>query len=483
MAFDISKFAESLNMRSESDHREQIAYLDIDELESDEKNFYALSGIAELADNIRVCGLQQPIRVRKEAEDRFTIVSGHRRRAALKQLIEDGFPEYQTVACIVEEDDASDAMKELRLIFANSATRQMTSAEQMQQAERVTELLYKLKEEGVEFPGRMRDQVAAACKITSTKLAELKVIREKLIFDFKTKFISNELNHSAAYHLARLPEDIQQDVFQAVGAKGKISGSAAENLLTLAGSYYKYARETTCPATAVTCHNVQGFLKKTAKAQYSWDRCEGKRCCMDCHQLGSCSGACKEARAQKKDDDQRKQSAEETRKQADQRKRKNSIQRIAKRIVKAANAAGLSDNEKIPAEYGYLKRTVGELRKWADGEFGDAYFYSDDTVTPREHPALMEMAKKLKCSTDYILGATDELQPSLPECQLMICGWMPGGTNPKEPCLCAVLIDLGKEELSRSYYRWSGKEWEFADIDEKVALDPIAWLALPEYTR
>lgn len=483
MGFDISKFAESLNMRSDSDHREQIVYLNIDELESDEKNFYTLTGIEDLANNIRVCGLQQPIRVRKEAEDRYTIVSGHRRRAALEQLIKDGFEEYQTVPCIVEEDDVSDAMRELRLIYANSATRQLTSAELMQQAERVTELLYKLKEEGVEFPGRMRDQVAAACKTTSTKLAELKVIREKLTFDLKTKFITNEINARAAYGLARLPEDIQKDVCQAIGAKGKVSGSAAENLLEKAAGYYTFAAKQICPATACQCHNVQGFLKKTAKAQYSWDRCEGNRCCMECHQLGSCTGACKEAKAQKKDDDLHKKRAEETRKKNDQRRRQNSIQRAAERLVKAADAAGLADSEKIPAEYGYQKRTVGELRKWAAGEFGDAYFYSDDTVTPREHSAIVEMAKKLKCSTDYILGATDELAPALPEGQLMICGWMPGGTTPKEPCMCAVLVDLGRDELYRTYYRWSGKAWTFDDIDEPVSIDPTAWLALPEYKR
>ena len=35
-------------------------------------------------------------------------------------------------------------------------------------------------QEGQEFPGRMRDQVAKACKVSAPKLARLKVIREKL---------------------------------------------------------------------------------------------------------------------------------------------------------------------------------------------------------------------------------------------------------------------------------------------------------------
>lgn len=66
---------------------EQIEYIDIGLLDGDERNFYHLTDIDELADNIQMCGLQQPIRVRAGEGGRFTIVSGHRRRAALAQLV------------------------------------------------------------------------------------------------------------------------------------------------------------------------------------------------------------------------------------------------------------------------------------------------------------------------------------------------------------------------------------------------------------
>ena len=80
--FDISKFAATLKPVSDSDHTgpEQIEYIDIDLLDGDERNFYQLTDIDELADNIQMCGLQQPIRVRAGEDGRFTIVSGHRRR-------------------------------------------------------------------------------------------------------------------------------------------------------------------------------------------------------------------------------------------------------------------------------------------------------------------------------------------------------------------------------------------------------------------
>ena len=52
--FDISKFAATLKPVSESDHTgpEQIEYIDIGLLDGDERNFYQLTDIDELADNI-----------------------------------------------------------------------------------------------------------------------------------------------------------------------------------------------------------------------------------------------------------------------------------------------------------------------------------------------------------------------------------------------------------------------------------------------
>ena len=150
--------------------REQIEYIDIDLLDSDERNFYELSGIEELAASIELLGLQQPIRVRDNPEKagRVIIVSGHRRRAALDRLVQEGKERYRQVPCIKERGTESAAMQELRLIFGNSDTRKMSNADIAKQAERIKFLLYQLKEEGSEFPGRMRDHVADACQISKS---------------------------------------------------------------------------------------------------------------------------------------------------------------------------------------------------------------------------------------------------------------------------------------------------------------------------
>ena len=56
--------------------REAIEYISLDKLEADPGNFYRLTGLEDLAANIELCGLQQPVRVRPTEGGRYMIVSG-----------------------------------------------------------------------------------------------------------------------------------------------------------------------------------------------------------------------------------------------------------------------------------------------------------------------------------------------------------------------------------------------------------------------
>ena len=126
--FDITAaFAQAVGDVSKSDtDRETIEYIGLDKLEADPGNFYSLDGLEDLAANIQLCGLQQPIRVRPSEDGRYVIVSGHRRRAALALLAEEERERWTKVPCIVERDAASPELRELRLILANSSTRVLT---------------------------------------------------------------------------------------------------------------------------------------------------------------------------------------------------------------------------------------------------------------------------------------------------------------------------------------------------------------------
>ncbi len=215
--FDLGDYLQQAGGVQNGHATEQIVRIELDRIDPDPANFYSLEGIEELAANIELVGLLDALRVRPNGE-RYTIVSGHRRRAAL-QLIRDGGSEMfaDGVPCIVEYGEASEAMRELRLIYANSATRVMSPADLSKQAERVTELLYRLKEQGVEFPGRMRDHVAQACKVSAAKIGRLKAIRTNLRDSYRLLFDAGRLNEGSAYRLSQEEPEVQKKIFEKLG--------------------------------------------------------------------------------------------------------------------------------------------------------------------------------------------------------------------------------------------------------------------------
>lgn len=138
--------------------KKQLEYIKRELIDPDPNNFYSLTGIDELAANIQLCGLQQPILVRPIDGVRYMVVSGHRRRAAIELLAEDEPEKWEEISCLVERDEASPELQQLRLIYANANTRTMTGAELAEQAAQVEKLLYQLKEQGYEFPGKLRKE-------------------------------------------------------------------------------------------------------------------------------------------------------------------------------------------------------------------------------------------------------------------------------------------------------------------------------------
>lgn len=246
--FDLGDYLRTDEMSRINTGTEQIVYIDLDRIDPDPANFYSLEGIDELAGNIELIGLQQPLRVRPEGE-RFTVISGHRRRAACL-LIRDGGSEQfsRGVPCIVEYGEATPAMRELRLIYANSSTRVLSPAELSKQAERVQELLYELKRQGVEFPGRMREHVAAACRVSESKLARLGAIRKNLRDSYRLLFDAQRLPEGLAYRISQESQEVQKELFEKLGtAVCSLTGEQLDKVIEQVRKPRAEAKETPDP--------------------------------------------------------------------------------------------------------------------------------------------------------------------------------------------------------------------------------------------
>ena len=487
--------------------REQIEYIDVDLLDKDQNNFYQLSDLDALADNIATVGLQQPIRVRDGENGHVVIVSGHRRTAAIRKLVEEGRTDLREVPCIRERGEASPALQELRLIYANSSTRALSSSEISQQVEKVRDLLYQLKEEGYEFPGRMRDHVAEACKISKSKLARLDVIRKGLAPDIRKAYWegshSKSLSEDAAYTLSRLSVDIQRQVVDAYRGQDQSNSGLKYLYASTVEAVTKTVNKINgspakCPDGGACTHKetqVAHVVKVKIKSRWTDCGCE-YGCCAKCNSLQSCKDVCpnligkqKELKAAAKAERQR----EAAEKEAKERPNVERVGAIWQRFGALRERAGLT-----PVEY--FKRIDCPWSRLSDR--AESYESGAEKLTPETELPFgynvhlsdinrwLAAADALGCSVDYLMMRTneprmaDELAAEPRTCagQTSLAAWMPGGTTPAEPCDVVADIDLGIDgkKSMRMTCRWDGTAFLVGKGREPVGMNVIRWLALPE---
>lgn len=447
--FDLASVLKDVSNLDTIAGQEQIEYIDIDLLDGDPNNFYELSEIDNLAANIELVGLMDPLRVRPNPDDasRFTVVSGHRRRAAIRKLVDDGREDFRKVACIREQTANSGALQELRLIYANSDTRRMSSADISKQAERVEALLYQLKEEGYEFPGRMRDHVAEACKVSKTKLARLKVIRDNLLKEWKKHYEKGDLKETAAYALAKLPTAHQIAIFN---YQNTTCGNPAQILEYTIENYGKHLAEIdnlTCKKNQNSpCANQANKQQKMMSIAYEWQRDRCNKCCNSCEDLAKCKYACpmlaekiQKLKADNKAARQQAKAAEEER----QRPIIEQLQNLWYRFGVARQAAGKSVKAVFDAASMYYSKDRDKEYEEKEGLW---FKFTPDTKLPygwsfglEDANKLIRMADLLGCSLDYLFCRTDnpggmaapaEASDPAASAEILPATWYPASVEP-----------------------------------------------------
>lgn len=487
MAFDL---AEMLKNVSDSDTgRKQITYLPLASLDADTGNFYGLRDVEQLADNIATVGLQQPILVRRnpDSPDRYRVVSGHRRRAALELLAKDDPERWSELPCIVEADAASPALQQLRLIYANANTRVMTSAEIGEQAAQVEKLLYQLQEEGYEFPGRMRDHVAQAVNVSRTKLARLKVIREGLEPSWADLYKENKITETTAYELARRSQTEQNSIWLGLSHANRL-GLHSETVTTYA-ERFDLINEFTCQKDGGSpCTNQENMrMKSVAAGRWAGTTCRG--CCDKCYDLCSCKFACprlsqKIARLkkEKRDSEAEKQAARENKEKPEIDK----IKAIWARLRDAMDQSGMDFDalwDAMDLNTSYLKRN-SYTRDMLDGNAEKVTAYSSlpygYAVTLSSFRPIIAAADALGCSVDYLLLRTDQPTPGASPDGAAGSGWHTG--TPDTPGEYVAMTDWGRGHKSPERLRWTQEGWSkngFVLRDVMPEVNVKAWIEEP----
>ena len=227
MAFNIMDIMNQASKNAAGMPKYELRKLNIDKLYPDPENkqVYSIGKIEELADAIEIAGgvLHNLVVRSADENDKYMIISGERRWRACKLLVnERELSQYREVSCLVENEHDSD-MLDLMLVLTNSTARQLSDAEKVRQAERMTDILNRLKERsGLE--GRVRSIVGRMLQMSSSQLARYHAIAKNLQNEeLKQAFQSGQLKVSAAYEASQLSEEGQQKVADKLQEEGTVT--------------------------------------------------------------------------------------------------------------------------------------------------------------------------------------------------------------------------------------------------------------------
>jgi ParB family chromosome partitioning protein len=463
----------------------KVIEIPIDDICCNDKNFYDTSNIDELVKSIALNGLLEPVIVKpdvcspqfRNGKQFYRLISGHRRFLSFKRLNEEEPEKWATIPAIVREPK-NEIVEELMLIEANRATRVLSSADTLKQAERYKALLVELKEQGVEIPGRLRDVVAEAMNISASRLARLEVIKKGLCPELMTDFEAGRLNESSAYATAqRLPQS-KQLMFKRMLQDN--NSDMTEWKAKGAADICEKCEKLKCKHDGKPCGHVDERLKLYAKQSHI--SCSyTSQCCESCSSLSTCVASCVRAEAKKK--------ALRADKKAKNKEEKDLIQAEKDKSLHLADVMWMR-------EAWSRKKASVEASEIANILKADYFMYMDaeklatceaeNQVEDRNYrlmaklPAYMlrELAKTLGCSTDYLLGLTDDMHGSA--CAPTTV-WRPASERPPENA--RVIAKAGRDGHIRAL-RYKNAKYVF-DADETVeyGFEVEMWIPYPEEPR
>lgn len=185
----------------------QIVEIPLDKLLDNGGNFFKVEDVQELVDDIEMRGLENPLTVCEAGNGYYRIVAGHRRRKALEQIGKTSAP------CFVKAYADADS-EEVALIQSNLTARELTYYEKMLAVVRLEEALRRMKENGVELPGRLRNHLAEKSGESASAVHRMTYIYKHLSPELLEGLRQEKINESIAYELANSPKKVQKEFEQ-----------------------------------------------------------------------------------------------------------------------------------------------------------------------------------------------------------------------------------------------------------------------------
>lgn len=213
MKIDTSIAADIKSAASDS-FKDNIKMIEIGKIKASLDNFYSMSDVDILADDIERQGLKHNLVVVEDSDehDTYFIKSGHRRYAAIQQLVSEGRYNSKYIPCLIDGSKTKDESI-LDLIMLNATTRVMSDSEIFKQYEVLKETLDNLKASGdYNLKGRMREKLAEALNVSSAQVGKIENIKHNAVEEVKEAVANGDMKITTADEIAKLPENEQVEI-------------------------------------------------------------------------------------------------------------------------------------------------------------------------------------------------------------------------------------------------------------------------------
>lgn len=195
--FDLS-IATSMKSAAFGSFADNIRMLDIEKLIPHKENFYTLSDIELLAEDIERQGLKENLVVRDDGDGFYTVISGHRRRQAIITLINDGKLSSRLVPCYINQSKSDDDVIQ-DLIMLNATTRVISDADMLVQYTKLKSIFENKKANSKEPKfGRVREKIAEALGVSTGQVSKMENVVKNAFPEVKKAVADGEMSLSKA---------------------------------------------------------------------------------------------------------------------------------------------------------------------------------------------------------------------------------------------------------------------------------------------
>ncbi|MBQ6946072.1 MAG: ParB N-terminal domain-containing protein [Ruminococcus sp.] len=208
-----TSIAADIKSAASDSFKDSIRMIELKKIKPSMDNFYSLSDIEILADDIERQGLKHNIVVVEDSKNRGTyfIKSGHRRFTAIQRLVNENRYNSKYIPCFVD-GIKSKSETILDLIMLNATTRVMTDSELFKQYEILKDTLDNLKHEGVKIKGRLREKVAEMLNVSPAQVGKIENIKHNAVPEIIEAVESGDMTIATADSIAKLPEQEQKEI-------------------------------------------------------------------------------------------------------------------------------------------------------------------------------------------------------------------------------------------------------------------------------